>query len=50
MSERARRLHNVFFLAIPHDSVDRMAPKIRVREIGAPEGATDRSMESAGAD
>ena len=50
MFERAKRLHNVLFLAIPHDSVDRMALKIRLCEIGASEGATDRSMESADAD
>lgn len=50
MSKRAKRPHNVLFLAIPRDSVDRMALKIRLREIGASEGATDRSMESADAD
>lgn len=50
MSERAKQPHNVLFLAIPHDCVDRMALKIRLRKIGASEGATDRSMESADAD
>jgi hypothetical protein len=50
VSERAKQPHNVPFLVIPHDSVDRIALKMRLRQIGASEGATDRSMESADAD